>query len=388
MTLENRDQDSTNQLTTAEVRRYSRQIVIPEFGIGGQQKLKAAKVLVVGAGGLGSPLLLYLAAAGIGTLGIIDFDRVDESNLQRQIIYTTADVGKSKARMAGERVKALNPFCQVNIYEMQLERANALAIIGEYDVVADASDNFATRYLVNDACVLSGKPLVFGSIYRFEGQVSVFNAQGANKERSPHYRDLFPVPGDAPNCAESGVIGILPGIIGSLQANEVVKIITGLGEILAGKLMVLDALHNETRVIRFRKNPDVNPITQLEDENLTACVINENETDKDKNMKEVTVQELKQLQHSGADFQLIDVREPHEYAIANLGGELIPLGQVEAQADKISRDIQVVVQCRSGARSGNAVRLLEEKFGYTNLYNLKGGILAWSDEIDSSVPKY
>jgi len=388
MTLENRDQDLTNQLTAAEVWRYSRQIVIPEFGVVGQQKLKAAKVLVVGAGGLGSPLLLYLAAAGIGTLGIIDFDRVDESNLQRQVIYTTADVGKSKARTAGEKVKALNPFCQVNIYEAQLERSNALEIIRQYDVVADASDNFATRYLVNDACVLSSKPLVFGSIYRFEGQVSVFNAPQQNGERSPHYRDLFPVPGDAPNCAESGVIGILPGIIGSLQANEVIKIITSLGEILAGKLMVWDALHNETRVVRFRKNPDVAPITQLAEENPATCITNEKESDKEKSMKEVTVQELKELRDSGADFQLIDVREPHEYAIANLNGELIPLGQVEAQADKIARDKQVIVQCRSGARSGNAVRLLEEKFGYTNLYNLKGGILAWSDEVDPSVPKY
>ena len=388
MTLENRDQDLSTQLTTAEVRRYSRQIVIPEFGIEGQQKLKAAKVLVVGAGGLGSPLLLYLAAAGIGTLGIIDFDIVDESNLQRQVLYTTADVGRSKARTAGEKVKALNPSCQVNIYDTQLDKTNALEIIREYDVVADASDNFATRYLVNDACVLSNKPLVFGSIYRFDGQVSVFNAPQQNGERSPHYRDLFPVPGDAPNCAESGVIGILPGIIGSLQANEVVKIIAGLGEILAGKLMVLDALHNETRVVRFRKNPDVALITQLEEENSATCITNEKESDKEKNMKEVTVQELKELQDSGADFQLIDVREPHEYAIANLGGELIPLGQVEAQADKIARDKQVVVQCRSGARSGNAVRLLEEKLGFTNLYNLKGGILAWSDEIDSSVPKY
>jgi len=388
MSLENRKQNLTNQLTPAETRRYSRQMVIPEFGAEGQQKLKAAKVLVVGAGGLGSPLLLYLAAAGIGTLGIIDFDQVDESNLQRQVLYTTADVGKSKARMAGEKVKALNPFCQINIYETRLEQANALEIIREYDVVADASDNFATRYLVNDACVLSLKPLVFGSIYRFEGQVSVFNARQEDGGRSPHYRDLFPVPGDAPNCAESGVIGILPGIIGSLQANEVVKIITGLGEILAGKLMVLDALRNETRVIRFRKNPEVKPITKLEDDKSAACIISINETDKDKNMKEVTVQELKQLQDSGADFQLIDVREPHEYAIANLGGELIPLGQVKAQADKIARDKQVVVQCRSGARSGNAVRLLEEKFGFNNLYNLKGGILAWSDEIDPSVPKY
>ena len=388
MSLEKRDQHVSNQLSADEIRRYSRQVIIPEFGTSGQQKLKEAKVLVVGAGGLGSPLLLYLAAAGVGNLGIIDFDRVDESNLQRQVLFTTQDVGKLKAEIAGERIKALNPFCQVTIYKTELNHANGLDIIQEYDVIADASDNFATRYLVNDACVLTGKALVFGSIYRFEGQVCVFNARQKNGELSPHYRDLFPVPGAAPNCAESGVIGILPGIIGCLQANEVIKLITGLGEVLAGKLMVFDALSNETRIIRFRKNPAVKLVTQLEDIPNTDCTPGEQKIDKENKMKEVTVQDLKQLKDSGADFQLIDVREPHEYAIANLGGELIPLGQVEAQADKISRDKQVVVQCRSGARSGNAVRLLEEKFGFTNLYNLKGGILAWSDEIDPAVPKY
>lgn len=376
------------RLTPAETRRYSRQIIIPEFGEAGQQKLKKAKVLVVGAGGLGSPVLLYLAAAGVGTLGIVDFDRVEESNLQRQVLFTTADVGKPKAEVARERLKAMNPHCQVTAYTLRLIPENVLELVKDYDVIADATDNFLTRYLVNDACVLSEKPLVYGSIYRFEGQVSVFNALDKAGNRGPNYRDLFPVAGAGPNCAESGVIGILPGIIGTLQANEVIKLVTGIGEVLTGKLLLYDALVNESRTIRFKKNPTTIKITRLLSGPEAACILTEQTNNGDKIMKEVTVQELKELIDSKADFQLIDVREPYEYQIANLQGELIPLGQVEAQADKFARDKQVVVHCRSGARSGNAIRLLEEKFGFNNLYNLRGGILAWSDEIDASVPKY
>jgi molybdopterin/thiamine biosynthesis adenylyltransferase/rhodanese-related sulfurtransferase len=363
-------------------------MVIPEFGLTGQQRLKGAKVLVIGAGGLGAPLLLYLAAAGVGTLGIVDFDCIEESNLQRQVLFTTADLGQPKAEVTAARLRALNPHCQVQVYAQRLGVENALALVQDYHIIADATDNFLTRYLINDACVLAGKPLVYGSIYRFEGQVSVFNVLQADGRRSPHYRDVFPVPGAAPNCAESGVLGTLPGIIGTWQANEVIKLITGLGEPLTGKLLLFDALTNETRLIKYRHRPDTAPVRALSLNPDLTCNITEPNNLSEKIMKEVTVQELKALIDNNADFQLIDVREPHEYQIANLGGELIPLGQVDAQADKIARDKQVVVHCRSGARSGNAIQFLEQKYGLQNLFNLKGGILAWSDEIDPSVPKY
>jgi molybdopterin/thiamine biosynthesis adenylyltransferase/rhodanese-related sulfurtransferase len=386
--VENQDLSALPALTAAEYRRYSRHMVIPEFGLAGQQRLKGAKVLVIGAGGLGAPLLLYLAAAGVGTLGIVDFDSIEESNLQRQVLFTTADLGQPKAEVTAARLRALNPHCQVQVYAQRLGVDNALALVQDYHIIADATDNFATRYLINDACVLADKPLVYGSIYRFEGQVSVFNVLQADGRRSPHYRDVFPVPGAAPNCAESGVLGTLPGIIGTWQANEVIKLITGLGEPLAGKLLLFDALTNETRLIKYRHRPETAPVRALSLNPDLTCNITEPNNLSEKTMKEVTVQELKALFDNNADFQLIDVREPHEYQIANLGGELIPLGQVDAQADKIARDKQVVVHCRSGARSGNAIQFLEQKYGIQNLYNLKGGILAWSDEIDPSVPKY
>lgn len=376
------------ELSAAEKARYSRHMLLPEFGLSGQQKLKAARVLVIGAGGLGAPLLLYLAAAGVGTLGIVEFDRIEESNLQRQVLFTTADLGKLKAEVTAERLKALNPHCQVKVHATRLETSNALTLLQEYEVVADATDNFLSRYLINDACVLAAKPLVYGSIYRFEGQVSVFNALQADGSRSPHYRDVFPVPGAAPNCAESGVIGTLPGIIGTWQANEVIKLITGLGTPLTGKLLLFDALSNETRIIKYRHRPETAPVLALSPEQDLTCNITQPNNFPEKIMKEVTVQELKALIDSNADFQLIDVREPHEYQIANIGGELIPLGQVEAQVDKFSRDKQVIVHCRSGARSGNAIAFLQQKYGFDNLYNLKGGILAWSDQVDPSVPKY
>lgn len=378
---------SLPELSAAEKQRYSRHMVIPGFGLTAQQQLKAARVLVIGAGGLGAPLLLYLAAAGVGTLGIVDFDQVEESNLQRQVLFTTADLGQPKAAAAAARLQALNPYIQVQVHAERFGAGNALNLVEAYQVVVDATDNFQSRYLINDACVLAGRPLVYGSIYRFEGQVSVFNALLADGSRSPQYRDVFPVPGAAPNCAEAGVIGTLPGIIGTWQANEVIKLLTGLGEPLAGKLLLFDALSNETRLIRYRHRPETVPVRNLQAGQDILCSINEPNPNSEK-MKEVSVQELKALIDSKADFQLIDVREPHEYQIANLGGELIPLGQVEAQADKFARDKQVVVHCRSGARSGTAVQLLEQKLGLTNLYNLKGGILAWSDQIDPSVPKY
>lgn len=388
MPAENQENTALPALSPAERSRYSRHMLLPEFGLTGQQQLKGAKVLVIGAGGLGAPLLLYLAAAGVGTLGIVEDDRVEESNLQRQVLFSTADLGRPKAEVAAERLRALNPHCQVQVHAERLGPDNALALIRQYQVVADATDNFLTRYLINDACVLAGRPLVYGSIYRFEGQVSVFNVLQADGRRSPHYRDVFPVPGAAPNCAESGVIGTLPGIIGTWQANEVIKLITGLGTPLTGKLLLFDALTNETRIIKYRQRPETAPILALTPVPDLTCTITEPNNKSDKTMKEVTVQELKALIDNKADFQLIDVREPHEYQIANLGGELIPLGQVDAQADKISRDKQVVVHCRSGARSGNAIQFLEQKYGLNNLYNLKGGILAWSDQIDPSVPKY
>lgn len=372
-----------------ELERYSRHLIIPEFNIEGQRKLKAAKVLIVGTGGLGSPLLLYLTAAGVGTIGIVDFDVVDESNLQRQVLFSVQDVGKPKVEAAKKRLEALNPHINFVTYNTRLTSENALEIIKDYDVVADGTDNFPTRYLVNDACVMTGKPNVYGSIFRFEGQVSVFNYTNPQGETGPNYRDLFPSPpppGLVPSCAEGGVIGVLPGIIGSLQANEVIKVITGVGEPLAGRLFLFDASTFETRTMKVRKDPDTPVITKLIDYEQ-FCGIGGPEV-QNENVKEITVQELLALQESGEDFQLIDVREPYEYDIANLKAELIPLANVIDNAGKIASDKKVVIHCRSGARSRTAIEKLEKKFGFKNLYNLKGGILAWADQIDTSLAKY
>lgn len=375
------------QLSSAELSRYARHLALPDFGAAGQRRLKAGSVLVVGAGGLGSPALLYLAAAGVGRIGIVDFDVVDESNLQRQVLYTVDDVGQPKAEVAARRLKALNPYIDVTVYRTQLNTENALELISGYDVVADGTDNFPTRYLVNDACVLAGKVNVYASIFRFEGQVSVFNFLHPDGSRGPNYRDLFPEPpppGLVPNCAEGGVLGVLPGIVGSLQANEVIKVLAGVGEPLAGRLFLFDAATFTTRTLRIRKNPDVRITELINYEQFCGLVPAETEAP----VRTITVTALREMMDRGEDFQLIDVREPYEYDIANLNGELIPLGNISVNAGRLSRDKPVVIHCRSGKRSADAIRELQKKFGFTNLLNLEGGILAWSRDIDPSLPTY
>lgn len=374
------------KLSAQEMARYARHIAIPEFNVEGQKKLKAAKVLVIGSGGLGSPVLLYLAAAGVGHLGIVDFDVVDDSNLQRQVLFTVDDVGKSKAEIAKKRLHALNPHIKITVHNTRLTKENALDLINQYDIVADGTDNFPTRYLVNDACVLSGKTNVYASIFRFEGQVSVFNYLNEDGTRGPNYRDMFPEPpppGLVPNCAEGGVLGVLPGIIGSLQACEVIKVITGIGEPLAGRIFLFDAASFTTRTLKVNKNPKTK-ITELINYEQFCGILPTNVSE----VKEITVKELYHLQVQSTDFQLIDVREPYEYEIANLEGELIPLGAIAESAERISRDKKVIIHCRSGKRSADAIRELESLHGFDNLYNLKGGILAWSKEIDSEIPTY
>lgn len=355
-------------LSPAEFRRYNRHLLIPEIGIEGQQKLKAARVLVVGCGGLGSPILLYLAAAGVGTLGIIDADRVDESNLQRQVLYGSESIGKAKVTEAAQRLQSLNSYVHVEPYQEQLTSQNALSILGKYDLIVDGSDNFPTRYLVNDACVILQKPLIYGAIYRFEGQVAVFNYQNG-----PNYRDLFPAPPPpelAPNCAEAGVLGILPGIIGCLQANEALKIIAQIGQPLAGKLFVMDALTLTTRIIRIPKLPDRPPITGLIDYEAFCGVSKATDDDA------LRPEEFLQMQAEKFDFQLIDVRESHEYTLDNLGGSLMPLAQLEQFVAQISRYKTVVIHCQSGGRSQKAVQYLRQNYGFTNLKNLTGGLNA------------
>lgn len=383
---------SNIQFSKEELARYNRHIIIPEFGLESQQKLKAAKVLVVGSGGLGSPVLLYLAAAGIGTIGIVDFDVVDDSNLQRQILFGVESVGVPKVEAAKKRLLALNPHINIRLYNEQLTSQNALEIIKEYDVVADGTDNFPTRYLVNDACVLTGRPNVYASIFQFEGQVSVFNYGTTAGQRGPNYRDLYPTPpppGLVPSCAEGGVLGVLPGIIGSMQASEVIKVITGVGETLSGRFFIFDALNFETRTFKISKRAD-NPISGT-NPSIRELIDYEQFCGMkavEKPVKEISVKELYDMQVRGEKFQLIDVREQHEYDIVNLGGELIPLGTVVDNADKIDNDKPVVVHCKMGGRSAKAIRELEEKYGFKNLYNLKGGILAYIDEVKPELTKY
>jgi adenylyltransferase/sulfurtransferase len=376
-----------------ELARYNRHIIIPGFGMEAQLKLKAAKVLVIGSGGLGSPVLLYLAAAGVGTIGIVDFDVVDDSNLQRQVLFGVDEIGKPKVEAARRRLEALNPYINLHIYNTHINSQNALEILKDYDVIADGTDNFPTRYLVNDATVLLGKPNVYASIFQFEGQVSVFNYRNAQGELGPNYRDLYPTPpppGLVPSCAEGGVLGVLPGIIGSLQALEVIKVITGVGETLAGRFYIFDALNFESRTFTIRRRKD-NPING-ENPTITALIDYEQfcgmRAVEERRLKEITAKELYDWQVRGEKFQLIDVREPHEYDIVNIGAELIPLGTVAANSDKIDRDIPVVVHCKVGGRSAKAIRELEEKSGFTNLYNLKGGILAYIDEVQPELTKY
>jgi len=374
-------------LSSAELARYARHITIPEFGLEGQQKLKEASVLVIGSGGLGSPVLLYLAAAGVGHIGIVDFDVVDESNLQRQILFRVPDVGQPKAELAKKQLTALNPHIKITVHNTRFTVENALELVSQYDVVADGTDNFPTRYLVNDACVLSGKTNVYASIFRFEGQVSVFNQDLENGERGPNYRDLFPTPpppGLVPNCAEGGVLGVLPGIIGSMQASEVIKVITGVGNTLSGRLFLFDAASFETRILKVNKNPDTKIEGLINYEQFCGIV----PESKASTVKELSVQELDELIKARADFQLIDVREPFEYDIANLEGELIPLGAITESAHKISKERKVVFHCKSGRRSAKAIQQLEQLHGFENLYNLKGGILAFANEVDDSLATY
>ncbi|HVZ82056.1 MAG TPA: molybdopterin-synthase adenylyltransferase MoeB [Terracidiphilus sp.] len=381
------------ELTSDELARYSRHLILPEVGLEGQQRLKAAKVLCVGTGGLGSPLAFYLAAAGIGTLGLVDFDVVDASNLQRQIIHSTKDVGRKKLDSAAEKLTALNPALNVVKHETMLTSANALEIIKDYDVVADGTDNFPTRYLVNDACVILGKPNAYGSIFRFEGQASVFAT-----EDGPCYRCLYPEPpppGLVPSCAEGGVLGILPGLVGVIQATEVIKLILGKGTPLTGRLLLVDALNMKFRELKLRKNPEcpvcgANPtITELIDYQQFCGIVPE--TKEDKTMKngipQMSVKELKQRRDAGEDVFVLDVREPYEVQIAQIGGTLIPQNDVPQRLAEIPRDREVVVQCRSGARSQRIAEFLAQN-GYTQVKNLAGGILAWADEIDPSVQKY
>lgn len=361
-------------LSTKEYLRYSRHLALSGFGLEGQLKLKTAKVLVVGAGGLGSPVLLYLAAAGIGHIGIVDHDRVDETNLQRQVLYNTEDLGENKAHLAAQKLKALNPEIEVSIYDTLLTKENALGIIEEYDVVADGTDNFPTRYLVNDACVLLDKVNVYASLFRFEGQVAVFNHLEKSGVRGPNYRDIFPEPpppGLVPNCAEGGILGVMAGMIGCMQANEVIKVISGVGEPLSGKILLVDALTMNTRTIKVKKRADTKIDGLIDYEVFCNTAVEENV------IKEISVEELKKWKVTQIDFQLIDVREAYEYKIENMEGLLIPLSKIREQSYLISRDKKVVLHCKSGQRSARAIQLLEDEFGFGNLYNLEGGIMAW-----------
>jgi sulfur-carrier protein adenylyltransferase/sulfurtransferase len=381
------------ELTPDDLSRYSRHLILPEVGMEGQRRLKAAKVLCVGTGGLGSPLAFYLAAAGIGTLGLVDFDVVDASNLQRQIIHSTKDIGRKKLDSAEEKLKALNPALNVVKHETMLTSANALEILKDYDVVADGTDNFPTRYLVNDACVLLGKPNAYGSIFRFEGQCSVFAA-----ENGPCYRCLYPEPpppGLVPSCAEGGVLGILPGLVGVMQATEVIKLILGKGEPLIGRLLLIDALNMRFRELKLRKNPEcpvcgTNPtVTQLIDYQqfcgITAAA--QQEANLKNGIPQISVQELKRRIDAGEDVQLIDVREPWEAQIAQIGGKLIPQNDVPNRLAEIDRDREVVVHCKGGGRSQRIAEFLRQQ-GYERVANLAGGIGAWSNDIDPTVPKY
>ncbi|WP_414585466.1 molybdopterin-synthase adenylyltransferase MoeB [Scytonema sp. PCC 10023] len=381
------------QLTKDDYERYSRHLILPEVGLEGQKRLKAASVLCIGTGGLGSPLLLYLAAAGIGRIGIVDFDVVDTSNLQRQVIHGTSWVGKPKIESAKNRILEINPYCQVDLYETRLTSENALDIIRPYDIVVDGTDNFPTRYLVNDACVLLNKPNVYGSIFRFEGQATVFNY-----EDGPNYRDLYPEPpppGMVPSCAEGGVLGILPGIIGVIQATETVKIILGRGETLSGRLLLYDALNMKFRELKLRPNP-VRPVIEKLIDYEQFCGIPQAKAQEEKQqmeMSEITVQQLKQLLDSGTDdFVLLDVRNPHEYEIAQIpGAVLIPLSDIEngegvLKVKELVNGHRLIAHCKSGMRSAKALGILKE--AGVDGTNVKGGILAWSKEIDPSVPTY
>ena len=381
------------ELTNEEIKRYSRHLIMPEVGVEAQKKLKASKVLCIGAGGLGSPAAMYLAAAGVGTLGIVDFDTVDFSNLQRQLLHGTPDVGRSKLASARDRINALNPNVKVETYETALTSQNALELFAPYDVILDGTDNFPTRYLVNDACVLLGKPNAYGSIFRFEGQASVF----ATKD-GPCYRCLYPEPpppGLVPSCAEGGVLGVLPGIIGVIQATETIKLIIGVGEPLIGRFLIYDALKMKFRELKLRKDPDcpvcgTHPtVTKLIDyEQFCGVVPAAPEPVAVNHATEITAVELKQRLDRGDALKIVDVREPNEYQINRIpGSQLIPLGDIPQRYQELDKADEIVVQCKMGGRSAKAADFLRS-VGFTRVLNLKGGILDWVDKVDPSQPKY
>ncbi len=378
------------KLNNEEILRYSRHLIMPEVGMVGQRKLKAARVLCVGAGGLGSPLILYLAAAGVGTIGLVDFDVVDYSNLQRQIIHTMRDVGRHKIDSAAEKIAAINPFVNTVRFETKLTSANALEIFRDFDIIADGTDNFATRYLVNDACVLSGKPNVYASIFRFEGQATIFAT-----ESGPCYRCLYPEPpppGLVPSCAEGGVLGVLPGILGTIQATEVIKLILGTGEPLIGRLLLVDALAARFRELRVRKNPDcpacgVNPTVRKLIDYDQFCGIRGEEAAATAGIPEIQPEELKRRLDAGEDIFVLDVREPHEYQICNLNGYLIPIGDLPKRVHELDSSRAIVIHCKSGTRSAKAVEFLHQA-GFQQVTNLAGGIMRWSEKVDPTVPRY
>ena len=396
---EGRPSDGTlPELTNDEVLRYSRHLILPEVGVDGQRKLKGARVLLVGAGGLGSPLALYLAAAGVGSLGLVDFDVVDVTNLQRQVLHGTRDVGRPKLDSARERLADLNPHVRLETYETRLTRGNALELVGDHDLVVDGTDNFATRYLVNDACVLLGKPNVYGSIFRFEGQASVFATPDG-----PCYRCLFrepPPPGLVPSCAEGGVLGVLPGLVGTIQATEAIKVILGVGETLAGRLLLVDALRMTFRTVRLRRDPGcpacgTRQIRELQDYDdfcgVGRSVATAGSEPGASDVRDVTPSVLAEWLRRGDDVDLVDVREPHEWQIARLpGARLVPLGTIErGEAHALStfdRAREIVVYCKGGTRSLKAARRLVD-LGY-RVTNVTGGITRWSDDVDPTVPKY
>src|SRR5213592_1352396 len=378
-------------LSKDEILRYSRHLIMPEVGMDGQLKLKNSKVLLIGTGGLGAPLGLYLAAAGVGKLGLVDFDVVDSTNLQRQVTFGTSDVGKPKSEAARARLANLNPDIQIQSFETQLTSANALELFKDFDIIVDGTDNFPTRYLVNDACILLGKPNVYGSIFRFEGQATVFGMPDG-----PCYRCLYPEqppPGLVPSCAEGGVLGVLPGIVGSIQAMETIKLILGAGDSLVGRLLLFDALAMKFRELKLRKNPDCpmcgknRTIHQLIDYFEFCGVRGEEAPVPDLKVPEMTPRELKARLDRGDDLYILDVREPHEYQICNIKGHLLPLGELPRRVHELDSSNEIVAHCRSGKRSAEAVDFLR-KAGFRKVLNLKGGILAWSDEVDPSLPKY
>ena len=380
-------------LSKEELKRYNRHIILPEFGMEAQEKLKRAKVLVIGAGGLGCPILQYLTAAGVGTLGIIDFDHVEESNLQRQVLFGLEDVGKLKAEVAAAKLARQNPFVKFEVHSFKLDRGNALDLLSKYDIVVDGSDNFPTRYLVSDACTILKKPLIFGSIFKFEGQVSVFNYTSPSGEKSPTYRCLFPDPPSAdavPNCSTIGVLGVLPGMIGTIQANEAIKVITGIGKPLAGRLMVLDALTMGSQIIQITADQENLDITSLQDNYEEICQAPVTEPlDNASDFAEMSVTMLNEKLLKGEDIFLLDVRESFEYQICHLPASvLIPMAHITDQLDKIPRDKQVVIYCHHGMRSASVLKFLAREHRYKNLINLRSGIDDWALQVDQNMERY